>query len=34
VGVRRIEWAEAPQVELTRSFLEDPQLFLRHLLAE
>jgi predicted ATPase len=33
-GVRRIEWAEAPQVELTRSFLEDPQRFLRHLLAE
>jgi predicted ATPase len=33
-GVRRIEWSEAPQVELTRSFLEDPQRFLRHLLAE
>jgi predicted ATPase len=33
-GVRRIEWEEAPQVELTRSFLEDPQRFLHHLLAE
>ena len=33
-GVRPIEWNEAPQVELTRSFLEDPQRFLRHLLAE
>ena len=33
-GVRRIDWAEAPQVELTRSFLEDPQRFLHHLFAE
>ncbi len=32
--MRPIEWNEAPQVELTRSFLEDPQRFLRHLLAE
>jgi predicted ATPase len=31
-GVREIGYDEAPQVELTRSFLEDPQRFLRHLL--
>jgi predicted ATPase len=31
-GIRRIEYDEAPQVELTRAFLEDPQRFLRHLL--
>jgi predicted ATPase len=30
-GIRRIEWQEAPQVELTRSFLEDPGRFLHHL---
>lgn len=31
-GVRHIAYDEAPQVELTRSFLDDPQRFLRHLL--
>ncbi|HET7571185.1 MAG TPA: AAA family ATPase [Gaiellaceae bacterium] len=31
-GARRVPWEETPQVELTRSFLEDPQRFLRHLL--
>jgi predicted ATPase len=31
-GIRRIAYDEAQQVELTRSFLEDPQRFLRHLL--
>jgi predicted ATPase len=31
-GARRLAWEETPQVELTRSFLEDPQRFLRHLL--
>jgi hypothetical protein len=30
--LRRLAWEETPQVELTRSFLEDPQRFLRHLL--
>ena len=33
-GIRSISYAEAPQVELTRSFLEDPERFLRHLLAD
>jgi len=31
-GVRRLAYEETEQVELTRSFLEDPQRFLRHLL--
>ena len=31
-GISRIEYDEAPQVALTRSFLDDPQRFLRHLL--
>jgi predicted ATPase len=31
-GVRSVPYDEAPQVELTRSFLHDPQRFLRHLL--
>ena len=31
-GIRRIEFDEAPQVELTRAFLENPERFLRHLL--
>jgi len=31
-GARTIAFDEAPQVELTRSFLEDPKRFLRHLL--
>jgi predicted ATPase len=33
-GIRRLEYDETQQVELTRSFLDDPQRFLRHLLAE
>jgi predicted ATPase len=32
-GVREVAYAETEQVELTRSFLEDPERFLRHLLA-
>jgi predicted ATPase len=32
-GVHRIEYDEAPQVELTRAFLDDPERFFRHLLA-
>jgi predicted ATPase len=32
-GVREISYDEAPQVELTRAFLDDPQRFLRHLLS-
>jgi predicted ATPase len=32
-GVRTIDYDEAPQVELTRSFLDDRQRLLRHLLA-
>jgi predicted ATPase len=32
-GIRTIEYDEAPQVELTRSFLDDPERFFRHLLA-
>jgi predicted ATPase len=31
-GIRTTSFDEAPQVELTRAFLEDPQRFLRHLL--
>jgi predicted ATPase len=31
-GIRPIAFDEAPQVELTRAFLDDPQRFLRHLL--
>jgi predicted ATPase len=31
-GIRRIDYDEAPQVQLTRAFLEDRQRFLRHLL--
>ena len=30
----RIAWADLEHVSLTRDFLNDPQLFLRHLLAE
>jgi predicted ATPase len=33
-GIRPITFEEAPQVELTRAFLDDPQRFLRHLLAD
>jgi len=33
-GIHRIEYGEAPQVELTRSFLTDRDRFLRHLLAD
>jgi predicted ATPase len=33
-GIRAIPFDEAPQVELTRAFLDDPQRFLRHLLAD
>ncbi|MEP6811543.1 MAG: AAA family ATPase [Actinomycetota bacterium] len=32
-GIRTVPYEETQQVELTRSFLEDPQRFLRHLLA-
>ena len=32
-GVRSIGYDEAPQVELTRAFLDDPERFFRHLLA-
>ena len=33
-GIRRIDYEDTQQVELTRSFFEDPQRFLRHLLAD
>lgn len=33
-GIRAISFDEAPQVELTRAFLDDPQRFLRHVLAD
>jgi predicted ATPase len=33
-GIRRVSYDETQQVELTRSFLDDPQRFLRHLLAD
>jgi predicted ATPase len=32
-GVRRVDYDETPQVELTRSFLDDRERFLRHLLS-
>ena len=32
-GIRRVDYDETEQVELTRSFLEDRGRFLRHLLA-
>jgi predicted ATPase len=33
-GIRKVDYEETQQVELTRSFLEDPQRFLRHLLSD
>jgi predicted ATPase len=33
-GIRTVAFDDAPQVELTRSFLDDPQRFLRHLLRD
>lgn len=33
-GIHRVAYEETEQVELTRSFLEDPQRFLRHLLSD
>ena len=33
-GIRRLDYDETQQVELTRAFLDDPQQFLRHLLAD
>jgi predicted ATPase len=33
-GIRKVDYDDAPQVELTRSFLDDPQRFLRHLLSD
>jgi predicted ATPase len=33
-GISRVEYDQTQQVELTRSFLEDPQRFLRHLLQD
>ena len=33
-GIRRVDYNQTQQVELTRAFLDDPQLFLRHLLAD
>jgi predicted ATPase len=33
-GIRRVEYDETQQVELTRSFLEDRQRFLRHLFSD
>jgi predicted ATPase len=33
-GIQRVAYDETQQVELTRSFLEDPSRFLRHLLAD
>ena len=32
-GIRRVAYEETEQVELTKSFLEDPQRFFRHLLS-
>jgi predicted ATPase len=32
-GIRQIDYDEAPQVELTRAFLDDPDRFFRYLLA-
>jgi predicted ATPase len=33
-GIRRVDYDQTQQVELTRAFLDDPQRFLRHLLAD
>jgi predicted ATPase len=33
-GIHRVDYDQTQQVELTRSFLENPQRFLRHLLAD
>jgi predicted ATPase len=33
-GIQEIAFDDAPQVQLTRAFLDDPQRFLRHLLAD
>lgn len=33
-GISRVTYDETQQVELTRAFLDDPQRFLRHLLAD
>jgi predicted ATPase len=33
-GIRTVAYDETQQVELTRSFLDDPQRFLRHLLSD
>ena len=33
-GIRRLAYEETEQVELTKSFLDDPQRFLRHLLRD
>jgi predicted ATPase len=33
-GINRVGYEQTQQVELTRSFLDDPQRFLRHLLAD
>jgi predicted ATPase len=33
-GIQKVAFDDAPQVELTRSFLADPQRFLRHLLRD
>jgi predicted ATPase len=33
-GIRAVDYDETSQVELTRSFLENPQRFLRHLLSD
>lgn len=33
-GIRELAFDDAPQVELTRSFLDDPERFLRHLLRD
>jgi predicted ATPase len=33
-GIRKLDYDETQQVELTRSFLDDPQRFLRHLLSD
>jgi predicted ATPase len=33
-GISRVDYDQTQQVELTRSFLDDPQRFLRHLLQD
>jgi predicted ATPase len=33
-GIRKVAFDDAPQVELTRAFLDNPQRFLRHLLRD